>query len=380
MRTHKKDWIGARGDVMEHPANVAKRESASADIMVDLSPDASLDGLTSAIEQTMEAARGSAVRQVNVTQLLAYWNIGRLIVEYEQCGCDRARYGDQTLLHLSRKLSPVLGRGFSRSNLYNMRQLYLTHRTVQTLSGKLTWSHYCELLSVTDTEKRLFYEREAENSGWSVRELRRQMDSMLFERILGAKQDAQREDIMRLAREGVAYSRPSDVVRDPYVLEFLDLPDETVSGEGDLERAIVSQIEKFMLELGRGFMFVGTQQRVPVGTEHDQVDMVFYNKPLRAYVLIELKTTKLMASAVGQINEHLNYYAAEVNDEIDNPPIGIILCTDKNNVRAEYALGGRSNAILASTYTLRLPDVEQLEEQVRRTIETNERRMLGAGA
>ena len=146
--------------------------------------------------------------------------------------------------------------------------------------------------------------------------------------------------------------------------------------ERDLQNSLVKQIEKFMLELGRGFMFVGTNQRVPVGSEKDFVDMVFYNKPLRAYVLIELKTTKLMASAVGQINEHLNYYAAEVNDEYDNQPIGIILCTDKNHVRTEYALGGLNNSISASTYTLNLPDKEQLEEQVRRTIEASEQRLL----
>ena len=334
------------------------------------------DGLVDAIESTMTRARNAAARHVCLDQLLAYWNNGRLIVEYEQNGRDRAKYGDKTLLRLSKRLTEKMGRGFSRSNLQYMRLLYLKHPICQTLSGKLTFSHYCEVLDVDDDEKRSFYEREAANSGWSVRELRRQMDSMLFERVLSAKSDAVRQDVLVLANEGIAYRQPLDAIKTPYVLEFLGLPDGVAPLERDLQASLVKQIEKFMLELGRGFMFVGTNQRVPVGSDKDYVDMVFYNKPLRAYVLIELKTTKLMASAVGQINEYLNYYSAEVNDEYDNPPIGIILCTDKNHVRAEYALGALSNSIFASTYTLNLPDRDQLEEQVRRTIEANERRLL----
>ena len=334
------------------------------------------DGLIGAIESTMGRARNAAALHVCIDQLLAYWNNGRLIVEYEQGGRDRAEYGDKTLARLSKKLTEKLGRGFSRSNLQYMRLLYLKHPICQTLSNKLTFSHYCEVLDLDDDEKRGFYEREAANAGWSVRELRRQMDSMLFERVLSAKDDVNRRDVLGLANEGITYRRPADAIKSPYVLEFLDLPDSIAPLERDLQTSLVKQIEKFMLELGRGFMFVGTNQRVPVGSEKDFVDMVFYNKPLRAYVLIELKTTKLMASAVGQINEYLNYYAAEVNDEYDNPPIGIILCTDKNHVRAEYALGGLNNSIFASTYTLNLPDKEQLEEQVRQTIEANEQKLL----
>lgn len=334
------------------------------------------DGLVNAIEGTMKRARNAAARHVCVDQLLAYWNNGRLIVEYEQNGRDRAKYGDKTLTRLSKRLTEKMGRGFSRSNLQYMRLLYLKHPICQTLSSKLTFSHYCEMLDLNSDEKRKFYEREASNAGWSVRELRRQIDSMLFERVLSAKDDASKQNILELANEGIAYRRPSDAIKTPYVLEFLELPDGMVPLEKDLQNSLVKQIEKFMLELGRGFMFVGTNQRIPVGSEKDYIDMVFYNKPLRAYVLMELKTTKLMASAVGQINEYLNYYATEVNDEYDNPPIGIILCTDKNHVRAEYALGGLNNSIFASTYTLNLPNKEQLEEQVRQTIEANERKLL----
>ncbi|MBR2804920.1 MAG: DUF1016 family protein [Eggerthellaceae bacterium] len=337
------------------------------------------DDLVEAIERTMTQARNVAARHVYNDQLLAYWNNGRMIVIYEQDGKDRAEYGDKTLVKLSKRLTEKMGRGFSRTNLQYMRLLYLKYPKCQTLSGKLSFSHYCELLDFDDDEKRSFYEHEAANAGWSVRELRRQMDSMLFERILNAKDEARKDHVLALANEGVAYSQPSDALRTPVVLEFLDLPDDVAPLERDLQKALVAQIEKFMLELGRGFMFVGSNVRIPVGSDKDFADMVFYCKPLRAYVIIELKSTKLLAAAVGQINEYLNYYATEVNDEYDNPPIGIILCTDKNNVRAEYALGGLSNAIFASTYTLRLPNKEQLEDQVRRTIEANERKALMSG-
>ena len=233
-----------------------------------------------------------------------------------------------------------------------MRRFYQAYQIQQTVSVKLTWSHYCELLSISDADKRSFYEKEAINAGWSVRELRRQIESSLFERLLLSKGDANKEQVLALA--------PADIIRDPYVFEFLGLPEDKPVMESDLERALVQQIEKFLLELGRGFMFVGTQQRVTLNNTHYYVDMVFYNKILRAYVLIELKTTKLTPEAAGQINMYLNYYAAEVNDADDNPPIGIILCTEKDSVAAEYALGGLSNNIFASRYVLYMPDKEQL--------------------
>ena len=206
-----------------------------------------------------------------------------------------------------------------------MRQFYLSYPIFQTVSGKLNWSHYCELLSISDKEKRSFYEKEAVNAGWSVREMKRQIDSSLFERLLLSRGDANKEQVLALAEKGVDYAKPEDIIKDPYVFEILGLPEEKSFLESDLEAALVRQIEDFLLELGRGFMFVGTQQRVTVNNTHYYVDMVFYNKILHAYVLIELKTTKLTPEAAGQINMYLNYYAAEVNDPEDNPPIGIIL-------------------------------------------------------
>ena len=316
------------------------------------------------IRELLENARKNVAQQVNTQLLTTYWNIGRIIVEYEQQNQIRADYGKQTLRELSKELTREFGKGFSRSNLQNMRAFYLAYEKCQTVSGKLSWSHYCELLSITDENKRSFYEKESINSGWSVRELKRQIDSSLYERLLLSSGDANKEKVLSLAQKGIEINQPADIIRDPYVFEFLGVPENKPILDSDLEKALVVQIEKFLLELGRGFMFVGTQQRVTLNNTHYYVDMVFYNKILRAYVLIELKTKKLTPEAAGQLNMYLNYYAAEVNDPDDNPPIGIILCTEKNSIAAEYALGGLSNNIFASRYVLYMPDKEQLIAQV----------------
>ena len=320
------------------------------------------------IKSILDTARSNVARQVNSELLGAYWNIGRIICEYEQTVPDRADYGKRTLKELSQELTKEFGKGFSRSNLQNMRQFYLSYEKCQTLSGKLSWSHYCELLAISDLDKRSFYEKEASGANWSVRELRRQIESSLFERLILSRRDVDKEQILALAIYGNEITEPADIIRDPYVFEFLGLPENKPVLESDMEQALVKQIEKFLLELGRGFMFVGTQQRVTINNTHYYVDMVFYNKILRAYVLIELKMTKLTPEAVGQINMYLNYYATEVNDSDDNPPIGIILCTDKDSITAEYALGGLSNNIFASRYILYMPNKDQLIAQVESVI------------
>ena len=320
--------------------------------------------IVSKIKAVLETARGNVAKQVNSELLNAYWNIGRIIAEYEQSSPDRADYGKQTLKELSRELTAEFGKGFSVSNIQFMRRFYQSYQIQQTVFVKLSWSHYCELLSISDADKRRFYEKEAANSSWSIRELKRQIDSSLFERLLLSRGDANKEQVLALAEKGVEIAEPADIIRDPYVFEFLGLPEDKPIMENDLERALVQQIVKFLLELGRGFMFVGTQQRVTVNNTHYYVDMVFYNKILRAYVLIELKTTKLTPEAAGQINLYLNYYAAEVNDPDDNPPIGIILCTEKDAITAEYALRGLSNNVFASRYVLYMPNKEQLIAQV----------------
>ena len=328
-----------------------------------------LTSLVQEVRTVLESARQKVAQQVNNELLNTYWSIGRIICEYEQISPERADYGKQTLKELSKALTKEFGKGFSVSNVQFMRRFYQAYQIQQTVSVKLSWSHYCELLSISDPDRRSFYEKEAVNSGWSVRELKRQIASSLFERLLLSKGDVNKEQVLALATKGNEIAAPADIIRDPYVFEFLGLPEDKPMMESDLERALVQQIEKFLLELGRGFMFVGTQQRVTLNNTHYYVDMVFYNKILRAYVLIELKTTKLTPEAAGQINMYLNYYAAEVNDPDDNPPIGIILCTDKDSITAEYALGGLENNIFASRYVLYMPNKDQLIAQVEAVLE-----------
>lgn len=322
----------------------------------------------SEVKELLTFARERVSVAVNTELLSTYWKIGEIIVKYEQNDSVRAGYGNQTLKEMSKILTTEFGRGFSRSNLQNMRAFYLNYEKCQSVTGKLSWTHYCELLAISDKDKRSFYEKEAINSKWSVRELKRQISTSLYERLLLSDGKANKETVLALSQQGIEMSSPSNMIKDPYVFEFLGLPENKPILETDLEKALVAQIEKFLLELGRGFMFVGTQQRVTLNNTHYYVDMVFYNKLLHAYVLIELKTTKLMPEAVGQLNMYLNYYAEEVNDEHDNPPIGIILCTDKDSIAAEYALGGLSNNIFASRYISYIPDKEQLIKQVEAVI------------
>lgn len=325
------------------------------------------------IEKLLQDARTHVSLEVNNTLLKTYMEIGKLIVDDINNHNGDKLYQTKSLRILSKELTQKFGKGFSKSNLNNMINFYLTYGSVQTLSGQLGWSHYCELLSISDKDKRHFYEVECSSARWSVRELRRQIASSLFERLLLSNGKMNKQEVLDLALKGNEIVKPQDIVKDPYVFEFLGLPEDKPMMESDLEEALVRQIEKFLLELGKGFMFVGTQQRVTFGNVHYYVDMVFYNKILKSYVLIELKTIKLMPEAVGQLNMYLNYYAAEINDENDNPPIGLILCTDKGNVDMQYALGGLSNNIFASKYVTYMPDKEQLIAQVEAVLFSNEK-------
>lgn len=328
------------------------------------------EALVNEIASIITNARNNVAKQVNNELLNAYWNIGRVIVE-DELKNNRGEYGKKQLLAISKNLTNKFGKGFSQSNLYNMKMFYTKYPIFQSVTGKLSWTHYCELLYISDDDKRSFYEKEAINANWSVRELKRQISSSLFERLLLSNGETNKKKVLELALKGNEIAKPEDIVKDPYVFEFLGLPENKPMMESDLEEALVRQIEKFLLELGKGFMFVGIQQRVTFGNTHYYVDMVFYNKILRSYVLIELKTIKLMPEAVGQLNMYLNYYTAEINDENDNPPIGLILCTDKGNVDMQYALGGLSNNIFASKYVTYMPDKEQLIAQVEAVLSSN---------
>ncbi len=325
------------------------------------------------IKQILFSARENATKAVNNELLTAYWNIGRIIVEYEQNGDVKAQYGKQLLKRLSKELTAELGKGFSVSNLQYMRRFFLSYQKQQTLSVKLSWSHYCEILNVSDKNAREFYEKETINSNWSVRELKRQIDTSLFERLLLSEENTNKEKVLALAKEGISYSKPGDILKDPYVFEFLGIPQNKPMLEKDLEKALITKIENFLLELSRGFMFVGSQQRITLGNVHYYVDMVFYNKILKAYVLIDLKMGSLKPENIGQMNMYLNYYANEMNDDGDGKPIGIILCADASEIVAEYALGGLENQIFASKYVYYIPDKDELIRQVQDVIEESRR-------
>ncbi len=324
-----------------------------------------LRGLIESIKKIVSRSRVNIERLVNEELLLLYWEIGKTIAEREKLEGTTPR---TLILELSKELTKEIGRGFSRSNLFNMRNLYMKYPDVQTLSGHLSWSHYCELLAIEDDDKRSFYEQEVKNSRWSIRELRRQLNSSLFERLLLSKGDLNKKKVIELSKRGLVVQEPGDILKEPYVLEFLGIPENKPVLEKDLEIKLIRHIEGFLLELGRGFMFVGSQKRITIGNKHHYVDMVFYNKMLRAYVLIDLKMNKLKPGDIGQMNTYLNYYKAEINESIDNEPIGIILCADKDEIVAEYALGGLTNKIFASRYVYYLPNKEELIKQVERVL------------
>lgn len=321
------------------------------------------------IKEVIVNSRQKVAYEVNNTMLLAYWNVGKIIVENEQNGNIKAEYGKQLLKELSKELRKVLGSGFSVSNLQYMRRFYLTYPKQQTLSVKLSWSHYCELLSIENIDERNFYEKECINSNWSVRELKRQIDTSLFKRLLLSEGKSNKEKVYALSKEGQMLSVPEDILKEPYVFEFLNLKEPKPLLEKDLERKLVKHMEDFLLELSKGFMFVGTQQRITLGNTHYYVDMVFYNKILKCYVLIDLKIGKMKPEYAGQMNMYLNYYDSEINDEYDNKPIGIILCKGKKEIDMEYALGGLSNNIFASTYTYYIPNKEQLISEVEKVLD-----------
>ena len=293
------------------------------------------------IKDVIINSRNKIAYEVNNTMLLAYWNVGRIIVENEQNGNIKAEYGKQIMKELSKELRKILGTGFSVSNLFNMRKLYITYPKFQTLSGKLSWSHYCEL---------------------------RQLETSLFERLLLSDGKNNKEKVYELSKVGQTLAKPDDILKEPYVFEFLDIKEPKPILEKDLERKLVRHMEEFLLELGKGFMFVGTQQRITLGNTHYYVDMVFYNKILKCYVLIDLKIGQMKPEYAGQMNMYLNYYNAEVNDEYDNKAIGIILCKGKKEVSMEYALGGLENNVFASTYTYYIPNKEQLINEVEKVL------------
>ncbi len=317
--------------------------------------------LVDTIGTTIETARLRAVQAVNNELLRANWEIGKYIVEFEQNGNEKAEYGSSLLANLSKDLKLRFKKGFSKSNIYLMRQLFIKYPIFQSVIGKLTWTHYAELLGVSDDYARGFYEKQAMNENWSVRELKRQINSSLFER-LALSQD--KSGVLKLSKNGQIILNPKDIVKDPYILEFLQIPHDHRMTESKLEQKIINNLQTFLLELGKGFSFVGRQYRITLDNEHYYVDLVFYHMILKCFVLIDLKTKHIKHQDIGQINMYLNYFKSEENTEDDNPPIGIVLGADKNDILVEYALGGISNNIFVSKYQLYLPNKKELEQKV----------------
>lgn len=323
------------------------------------------------ITNLVNEVKSKLANEINKSIVYVYWNIGKIIVSNESEYNNRLEYGKEVLKGLSDELTKYLGKGYSVSNLKYMRMFYKAYPNFNEISSNLSWSHYLELMIIEDKDKRNFYEKECINSNWSVRELRRQLDTSLFERLLLSDGKVNKEKVYELSKKGQELNKPSDVIKQPYVFEFLGIEEQKPLLEKDLEYKLIRHIEDFLLELGKGFMFVGSQQRITLNNTDYYVDMVFYNKFLKSYVLIDLKMNKLKAENLGQMNMYLNYYEQVVNSEEDGKPIGIILCAEKDKVMLEYALGGLSNNIFASTYTYYIPNKEQLISEVEKVLENN---------
>jgi len=331
------------------------------------------------ITELLSEARQFVVASVNHAMVLTYFEIGRLIVEDEQKGKERAEYGKSTLKELSQRLTKEFGKGFSVRNLEQMRKFYVVYSKSQTLSAnsetekyatllrksenpfKLSWSHYLQLIKIENEEERKFYEIEAVSNAWSVREFERQYDSSLYERLVLSRD---KSGIKKLSEEGQLITKPSDAVKDPYVLDFLGLEEQDKYTESDLETAIINKLEHFLTELGKGFLFVGRQQRITVEDDNFYVDLVFYNRLLQCFVLIDLKIGKLKHQDLGQMQMYVNYYDEFVRTAEENKTIGIVLCKQKNETLVQITLPKDNQQIFASKYQTVLPSKEELKQLI----------------
>lgn len=339
------------------------------------------DELARKISSLLKNAREKVVREINQTMVLTYYEIGRLIVEEEQHGKDRAEYGRELIKGLSEKLTNVFGKGFSVTNLKQMRQFYWIYSNRQTVSDqfekgqtvtdqfqkqqipsdkfKLSWSHYLKLMRIDDENERQFYEIEAYKNNWSVRELNRQFDSALYTRLALSKD---KKGILELSEKGQIIEKPQDAIKDPYVLEFIGLPENQKYSEDQLEEKLIDKLEDFLLELGKGFTFVARQKRITFDEKHFRIDLVFYNRILKSFVLIDLKIGELKHQDIGQMQMYVNYYDREIKLEDENKTIGIILCQDKSNAVVKYTLPEDNEQIFASKYLTVLPSKKELKK------------------
>ena len=313
------------------------------------------------IRTIIDNARSAAIRSVDFNRVQMYWNIGRRIVEEEQHGKERADYGTYLIKNLAKELEPEYGSGFGVRQLEQSRQFYRTYPIANTLRSQLNWSQYRRLIQIEDPDKREYYELESVNGGWTARETERQINSMLYERLLLSNEKGK---VLAVARNQRIPESPTEVIKDPMVLEFLGLERKAAYYEKDLESAIISHIAEFLLEMGKGFSFVARQKRILLEDDEFFADLVFYNRLLRCFVVVELKTGKLTHQDLGQLQMYVNYYDRCEKQEDENPTIGILLCSDKNDTVVKMALPEDNSTILASKYQLYLPTTEQLIKEI----------------
>ncbi|MDO4171988.1 MAG: PDDEXK nuclease domain-containing protein [Prevotellaceae bacterium] len=330
-----------------------------------------MGNLYDSIRMVLQQARSRAAVAVNSAMVEAYWNVGRLIVQ-AQGGDSKATYGDGLINVISKRLTDELGKGFDASNLRNMRQFYLTFPICDTVCHKLSWSHIRKLMRIENPRARAWYAEEAAKSTWSVRQLERQIATQYYERLLSSHRDE--SVIVAKASEALPAKPerfdPLTLVHDPFILEFLDAKDTNCLHEAELEQAILTHIEDFLLELGSGFAFVGRQKRFSIDGDHYYPDLVFYNIRARCYVVIDLKMGKVGYEDIGQMQLYVGYYNKEVCTEMDNPTVGIILCTEKNDTMVKFTLGDRMDiGVFASQYKLYIPSEEDFRREIEQTRE-----------
>ena len=318
------------------------------------------------IGSLLQSGRQQAAQAVNTILVKTYWLIGQHIVEFEQKGNEKAEYGTQLFERLTKDLTQAYGKGFGRSNLFQIRLFYIKFPIVQTLSGQLTWSHYTEILKANNDLELSFYCKQSEHEHWSVRELKRQMRSSLFERLALSKD---KEGVLKLANEGHIIETAVDLIKDPFVLDFLNIPEQHQYLESELEEKIISNLQQFIMEMGKGFAFIGRQYRMSIGGKHFHLDLLFYHRILKCFVLVDLKRGEIDHLDVGQMNLYLNYFKKEEATEGDNEPIGIILGAHKNHILVEYATDSITNKVLLSKYQLYLRDKKALQNALDKLLE-----------
>jgi predicted nuclease of restriction endonuclease-like (RecB) superfamily len=325
---------------------------------------ASTGTLYESIRQIIEEARDNVYRAANFAMVQAYWHIGKLIVENEQDGNQKAGYGEEIIEKLSARLSVEYG--FNSSNLWYMRQFYSTFKKLHALRGELSWTHYRLLLKVERGDARKFYMQESIEGNWSTRTLERQINSLYFERMVMTRTEG--KALVKAEADGKKVAmQAKDIIKDPYVLEFLELKQNTGFYESELEQAIIDKLQDFLLELGKGFSFVGRQHRFTTeGGKHFFIDLVFYNYILKCFLLIDLKTGELTHQDVGQMDMYVKYYEDKVKQENDNPTIGLILCTEKDKTIVKYSLLNESKQLFASKYKTYLPTEKELKKEIAR--------------